>query len=81
MKAIPSPPASVEIQAQDTIIRSIPEIPSNARSIVVFAHGAGSNRSAGARMNSQPMLEVVHGASHLFGAPGKLEQAASMSYI
>ena len=39
------------------------------------------NRKAGARMNGRPMLEVIQGATHLFGEPGKLEQVASMSYL
>lgn len=34
---------SIEIQANDTILRSILEIPPNAQSIIVFAHGADSN--------------------------------------
>jgi putative phosphoribosyl transferase len=38
------------------------------------------NRQAGARMHDKPMLEVIQGASHLFGEPGKLEQVASISY-
>lgn len=38
------------------------------------------NRKAGEKMNDKPMLEVVIGASHLFGEPGKIEQVASISY-
>jgi dienelactone hydrolase len=38
------------------------------------------NREAGEKMNGRPMLEVVIGASHLFGEPGKIEQVASISY-
>lgn len=34
---------SIEVQAHDTILRSILEIPQNAQSIIVFAHGTGSN--------------------------------------
>lgn len=39
------------------------------------------NRKAGERMNGKPMLEVIQGASHLFGEPGKIEQVASISYL
>jgi len=38
------------------------------------------NRKAGEKMHEKPMLEVVIGASHLFGEPGKIEQVASISY-
>jgi dienelactone hydrolase len=37
------------------------------------------NRKAGERMRDKPMLELIQGATHLFGEPGKLEQVASMS--
>ncbi len=39
------------------------------------------NRNAGARMRCRPMLELIHGANHLFAEPGKLEQVASMSSL
>ena len=39
------------------------------------------NRQASARMRRKPMLELIQGASHLFGEPGKLEQVASISYL
>ena len=38
------------------------------------------NRKAGEKMLGTSMLEVVIGASHLFGEPGKIEQVASISY-
>lgn len=38
------------------------------------------NRCAGEKMKGRPMLELIQGASHLFGEPGKLEQVASISY-
>ena len=38
------------------------------------------NRKAGEKMHGKSMLEVVIGASHLFGEPGKIEQVASISY-
>jgi len=38
------------------------------------------NRRAGEMMSERPMMELVEGASHLFGEPGKLEQVASISY-
>jgi len=41
----------------------------------------GHNRDAGAKMRCNPMLEVIHGADHLFAEPGKLEQVASISYL
>lgn len=39
------------------------------------------NRQAGEQMRRKPMLELVQGASHLFGEPGKIEQVASMSSL
>ena len=39
------------------------------------------NRNAGDKMRGKPMLELVQGASHLFGEPGKLDQVASMSTL
>jgi putative phosphoribosyl transferase len=39
------------------------------------------NRKAGERMRRKPMLELIQGATHLFGEPGKLEQVASISYL
>ena len=39
------------------------------------------NRNAGDKMRGKPMLELVHGASHLFGEPGKLDQVAFMSTL
>ena len=39
------------------------------------------NRKAGEKMWPKPMLELIQGATHLFGEPGKLEQVASMSYL
>lgn len=41
----------------------------------------GHNRRAGERMPGKPMLELIPGATHLFGEPGKLEQVASISYL
>lgn len=38
-------------------------------------------RQAGAKMGSKPMIELIQGASHLFGEPGKLEQVALISSI
>jgi dienelactone hydrolase len=43
--------------------------------------GIAHNRSAGAKMRCKPMLELIHGAGHLFGEPGKLEQVASFSSL
>ena len=40
----------------------------------------GFNLRAGELMNERPMMELVQGAGHLFGEPGKLEQVASISY-
>ena len=40
----------------------------------------GFNLRAGELMNGRPMMELVQGAGHLFGEPGKLEQVASISY-
>lgn len=39
------------------------------------------NRLAGEMMHGKPMLELIQGATHLFGEPGKLEQVASISYM
>ncbi|MEO8617707.1 MAG: dienelactone hydrolase family protein [Luteolibacter sp.] len=39
------------------------------------------NRKASEKMRGKPMLELIPGASHLFGEPGKLEQVASMSNL
>jgi hypothetical protein len=39
------------------------------------------NRHACGKMRPKPMLELIHGATHLFGEPGKLEQVASISYL
>ena len=39
------------------------------------------NRKASEKMRRKPMLELIQGASHLFGEPGKLEQVASISYL
>ena len=39
------------------------------------------NRDAVAKMRCKPMLEVIDGANHLFGEPGKLEQVASISCL
>ena len=39
------------------------------------------NRKAGEKMRRKPMLELIQGATHLFGEPGKLEQVASISYL
>jgi dienelactone hydrolase len=55
-----APPSStsIEIQANDTILRGILEIPPNAQSIIVFAHGAGSNgRSPRNRMVARSLLQ------------------------
>jgi putative phosphoribosyl transferase len=43
--------------------------------------GITHNRSAGAKMRRKPMLELIHGASHLFGEPGKLERVACISSL
>ena len=43
--------------------------------------GIDHNREAGEKMRRKPMLELIHGASHLFGEPGKLEQVASISFL
>ncbi len=43
--------------------------------------GLGHNRSAGAKMRRKPMLELIHGATHLFREPGKLEQVASICFL
>lgn len=43
--------------------------------------GIHHNRQAGAQMRCKPMLELIQGATHLFGEPGKLEQVASISYL
>ncbi len=40
----------------------------------------GFSRRAGELMHERPMMELVQGAGHLFGEPGKLEQVASISY-
>ena len=37
------------------------------------------NRKAHDKMRCKPMIELIHGASHLFGEPGTLEQVASMT--
>jgi len=39
------------------------------------------NRRAAAHMRCEPMLEVVHGANHLFAEPGKLELVASIACL
>lgn len=39
------------------------------------------NRKAGDKMRRKPMLELIHGATHLFGEPGKLEQVANISSL
>lgn len=55
-----APPSStsIEIQANDTILRGILEIPPNAQSIIVFAHGTGSNgRSPRNRMVARSLLQ------------------------
>ena len=39
------------------------------------------NRKAGEKMRRKPMLELVQGATHLFGEPGKLEQVAQMTSL
>lgn len=39
------------------------------------------NRKACQRMRIRPMLEVIDGANHLFGEPGKLDQVASISSV
>jgi len=39
------------------------------------------NRKAGEKMDGKPMLELIQGASHLFGEPGKLEQVALISCL
>ncbi len=38
------------------------------------------NRKAREKMGDRTMLELIPGATHLFGEPGKLEQVASISY-
>lgn len=40
----------------------------------------GFSRRAGELMHEAPMMELIQGAGHLFGEPGKLEQVASISY-
>ena len=39
------------------------------------------NRIAKEKMRRAPMLELIHGANHLFGEPGKLEQVAFISFL
>lgn len=39
------------------------------------------NRKAKEKMRRAPMLELIHGANHLFGEPGKLEQVALISFL
>ena len=39
------------------------------------------NHKAGEKMQCKPMIELIQGASHLFGEPGKIEQVASISYL
>lgn len=39
----------------------------------------GMNRDAMARMTSETRLEIVEGATHLFGEPGALEQVADLA--
>jgi len=43
--------------------------------------GQGHNRKAGMRMRRKPMLELIHGATHLFREPGKLEQVISICFL
>jgi pimeloyl-ACP methyl ester carboxylesterase len=37
------------------------------------------NRDAAAQMQCERHIEIVPGATHLFGEPGKLEQAAALA--
>jgi len=39
------------------------------------------NRNAGAKMGRKPLLELIHGANHLFAEPGKLDQVASLAFL
>lgn len=39
------------------------------------------NRKAKEKMLRAPMLELIHGATHFFGEPGKLEQVAFISFL
>ena len=39
------------------------------------------HRKAVDKMRPKPMLEVIQGATHLFGEPGKMEQVASISSL
>ncbi len=39
------------------------------------------NRKAGEKMRRKPMLELIHGTTHRFSEPGKLEQVASISNL
>jgi len=39
------------------------------------------NCRAKEKMRRVPMLEVIHGANHLFGEPGKLEQVAFITFL
>ncbi len=39
------------------------------------------NLKAREKMRRAPMLELIHGANHLFGEPGKLEQVAFITFL
>lgn len=39
----------------------------------------GMNEEAASRMNAEVQLEIVPGATHLFGEPGKLEEVAALA--
>ena len=75
------PPAASEIPADNCTLPAALELPAKPPNLIEFAHGlTSSNPSPRNILVARSLLELIHGANHLFAEPGKLDQVASLSF-